>query len=249
MMKSARDGAPDGAIVVWLAHVSEWSESLPVLEALLDPNEHERAARFHFAEDRARFILGRGLLRHGLRRYAPDVPPSIEMIYTGLGQPTIPAEFGAPRFSISHTHDLVALAFANDAQVGLDLEYLQPPVDHLELAERILSEEDFRTFEALPQEEKHVAFYRAWTGKEAYLKARGEGIATGLQDVSVPFTANPTAALVDHRDASAGAWRLHALPVPHDYMGNLACDDASRKVTSFAARTAQAGLHLVPIAP
>ena len=248
MMKSDRDSAPDGAVVVWVARVSELGDSLAALEALLDAGERERATRFHFAEDRARFIIGRGLLRHGLRRYAPEVPASIEIIYTGLGQPTIATEFEAPRFSISHTHDLVALAFTNDAQVGIDLEYTQPPVDHLVLAERILSEEDFHAFETLPQNEKHLAFYRAWTRKEAYLKARGEGIATGLQDVSVPFTPEQTSSLTDRRDASASAWRLHALPIPSDYVASVACDDATRGVKCFAVRIAQDTVQLVPVA-
>ena len=189
MMKSDCEGDPDGAVVVWIARVSQLRDSFPALEALLDGKERERASRFRFPEDRARFIAGRGLLRLGLRRYALDVPASVEILYTALGRPLVPNDYPAPRFSISHTRDVVALGFANEAQVGIDLEYMQPTVELVELAERILSEEDFRAFQAFPHREKQLAFYRVWTRKEAYLKARGEGIATGLQDVSVPVFA------------------------------------------------------------
>jgi 4'-phosphopantetheinyl transferase len=235
MMKSVRENDLDDGVVVWTARLSELRDSLTLLEALLDTKERERALRFRFPEDRARFVAGRGLLRQGLRLYAPDVPPSIELTYTGLGRPVVPNDHDAPSFSISHTRDVVALAFANEAQVGIDLEYMQPTVDLIELAERILSEEDFQAFQAFPRLDMQLAFYRAWTRKEAYLKARGEGIATGLQDVSVSFAPEKTSALVDRRDASASVWRLHLLPVPEDYVGSLACDDANRDVKCYSA--------------
>src|ERR1700733_12893993 len=133
MTKPDREADPTVALVVWIARVPEFREELPALEALLDARELERAGRFRFPEDRARFVVGRGLLRHGLRRYAPQIPATIEIAYTNLGRPFVPAEHEAPRFSISHTRDLVTLAFADVAQVGVDIEFMQPPVDLLDL--------------------------------------------------------------------------------------------------------------------
>jgi len=247
MTMSDRETDPASAVVVWIACVPELHEALPALEALLDARECERADRFRFAEDRARFVAGRGLLRHGLRRYAPQVPATIEIAYSSLGRPLVPAEYEAPRFSISHTHDLVALAFVTGAQAGVDLEFMKPPVDLLELAERILSEEDFLIFQAFPHVERQLAFYRAWTRKEAYLKARGEGIGTGLQDVSVSFAAEATTSVTDRRDASATAWRLHTLPVPEEYMGCVACDESTRTVACFSARMEKGETRLEPL--
>jgi 4'-phosphopantetheinyl transferase len=221
---------PARAIVVWIARLPELRDALPAFEALLDDQERERAARFRFPEDRARFIAGRGLVRHGLRHYSPQLPALLEMGYTSLGRPILAGGHEAPQFSISHTRDLVALAFARGAQVGIDLEFTQPAVDQLELAERIMSGEDFRAYAALPAREQPRAFYRVWTRKEAYLKARGEGIATGLQDVSVSFSPETTTTVTDRRDPAADIWRLHALPVPEDYMGSLACDDPAQRV-------------------
>src|SRR5271156_6556350 len=110
MTSSDREADPASAIVVWLAHAPDLQDELAGLEALLDARERERAERFRFPEDRARFVVGRGLLRHGLRRYAPKVPATIEMAYSSLGRPLVPAEYEAPRFSISHTRGLGALA-------------------------------------------------------------------------------------------------------------------------------------------
>jgi 4'-phosphopantetheinyl transferase len=243
-----RDDNPDAAVVVWIARLPELRDSLPALEALLDATERQRATRFHFPEDRARFIAGRGLLRLGLRRYAPEVPASLEITYSTMGRPLIPTEHGAPSFSISHTRDLVALAFTNNAQVGIDLEYMHPTLNIVELAERILSEEDFRTFQAFPHRERQLAFFRAWTRKEAYLKARGEGIATGLQDVSVSFSPEKTTTLADRRDTSAPGWRLQRVPVPDDYMGSLACDVPERMMKCFRAGMSKDDVVLEPLA-
>jgi 4'-phosphopantetheinyl transferase len=221
--------ALDQRVLVWLARLSELRPSLPALEPLLDVREKERAERFRLPDDRDRFVIGRGLLRHALQRFAPELPAGWELDYTDRGRPVLPKASGDLEFSISHTRDFIALAFARRARVGIDLEFVQPTVDLMELAERILSESDFVAFSTFSRPEMQLAFYRAWTRKEAYLKARGEGIATALQDVSVSFTAVETSGLMDRRENSTAHWRLHLVPVPSDYVGSLACDDAMRR--------------------
>lgn len=229
-MKQDRREHLDDAIVVWVARVSAAHDSLIFLEPCLDLHDHERAARFRFPEDRARFVLGRGLLRKCLGHYLRQTPETIDLAYTDRGRPIFPQD-ETLQFSISHTHDLVAFALTARARVGIDLEYVQAKVDPLELAGRIFSEEDLRVFQTLPGSETLQAFFRAWTRKEAYLKARGEGIAEELRQVSVSFGPEETATLTDARDESAARmWRLHTLPVSADYMGSLACDDAGKRL-------------------
>jgi 4'-phosphopantetheinyl transferase len=217
-------------VIVWIARVSQARDSLIFLEPCLDGRDRERAARFHFSEDRARFVLGRGMLRKCLGRYLGQTPETIELATTDRDRPILPRD-ETVQFSISHTHDLVAIAVTADARVGIDLEYVQTHPDLIELAKRIFSEEDLQTFLALPRDERQAAFFRVWTRKEAYLKARSEGIAEGLRLISVSLGPEQTSAVMDARDQSAApAWRLLALPVPADYMGCLACDDAGKRL-------------------
>jgi len=111
------------------------------------------------------------------------------------------------------------------------VELVQPHPDLLELAKRIFSEKDLQTFQAYPAHEALTAFFRAWTRKEAYLKARGEGIAEGLPLISASFGPEKTSTITDTRDKSAGqTWRVSNLLVPADYMGCLACDDAGKRL-------------------
>lgn len=217
-------------MIVWIAHVAKAQDSLIFLEPCLDVRDRERAARFRFPEDRARFVLGRGLLRKCLGHYLQQTPETIELAYTDRGRPILPHD-ETVQFSISHTHDLVALVLTAHARVGIDLEYVQPQMDLPELAKRIFSEEDLQVFQALPDSEAPAAFLRAWTRKEAYLKARGEGIAEGLLQVSVSLGPEEISSVMDTRDETAPqSWRLFSLPVPTDYMGSLACDDLDKQL-------------------
>jgi 4'-phosphopantetheinyl transferase len=219
-----------GHVLAWITLVSKARDSLIFLEPCLDGRDRERAARFRFPEDRARFVLGRGLARKCLGRYLRQPPETIEFAYTDRGRPFL-AWDEAVQFSISHTHDLVAIAVTVGARVGIDLEYVQTRPDVLEVAKQIFSEKDLQTFQALPRGEMRPAFFRAWTRKEAYLKARGEGIAEGLRQISVSFGPEEISAITDARDESAApAWRLLSLPVPADYMGAVACDDAGKRL-------------------
>ena len=229
-MKPHRRDHLAGHLIVWIAHVSRARDSLSFLEPCLDGRDRQRAARFRFAEDRARFVLGRGLLRKCLGHYLQQTPETIELAVTDRGRPVLPHD-ETVQFSISHTHDLVAVALTSGARIGIDLEWVQPRLDLPELAKRIFSEEDLQTFQALPGREATAAFFRAWTRKEAYLKARGEGIAEGLRQISVSLGPEETGSIEDAQDESAArTWRLFTLPVPADYMGSLACDHADKQL-------------------
>jgi 4'-phosphopantetheinyl transferase len=229
-MKPHRREHLAGHMIVWIAQVSKAQDSLIFLEPYLDSRDRERAARFHFPEDRTRFVLGRGLLRKCLGHYLHQTPEAIELAYTDRDRPVLPND-ETVQFSISHAHDLVAVALTAHARIGIDLEWVRPDLDLPELAKRIFSEEDIQTFQALPGSEAPAAFFRAWTRKEAYLKARGEGIAERLREISVSFGPKVTGGVKDARlESATQAWRLLALPVPADYMGSLACDHADKQL-------------------
>jgi 4'-phosphopantetheinyl transferase len=227
-MKSPDLSHLDSHMVVRIAQISQTQDALASLAPCLDAHDRERATRFRFPEDRARFILGRGLIRTHLSQALQRPPATIDLAYTDRDRPYFPHD-ETIQFSISHTHDLVALALTRGARIGIDLEHIRPNADLPALAKRILSATDLRTFEALPPNEKPTAFFRVWTRKEAYLKARGEGIAEGLRDFSVSLGPEEISQVQDHREKSpAPPWRLHLLPVPPEYASSLACDDPHR---------------------
>ena len=66
---------------------------------------------------------------------------------------------------------------ADGAEIGVDIERLRPLSDMDALAERVFSAAERAALAAVPPDRRVEAFFAGWTRKEAYIKARGEGIA------------------------------------------------------------------------
>jgi 4'-phosphopantetheinyl transferase len=93
------------------------------------------------------------------------------------GQPLV-AGLGV---SVSHTHDLVAVAASTDGPIGVDLEEVQPRQVQ-ELADRWFAPEELAWMSGQPNQLD--GFLRLWTAKEAVGKALGRGLrAAGLRRV------------------------------------------------------------------
>jgi 4'-phosphopantetheinyl transferase len=154
-------------------------------------------------------------------------PQPLELAVTEHGRPFL-ADDTALAFSISHAGTLVAVALALDARVGLDVESLDRRLQLDPLAERIFNPTDLARFRTLPPASRHAAFFRAWTGKEAILKAQGIGLFGGVQEISVPMEEKSNSTTVPGPDKST--WHLVPLTLPAGYLGAVACDDSLQNV-------------------
>ena len=76
-------------IHVWQAALDREENFLRQAEATLSPEEKARADRFHFANDRNRFVVARGLLRELLGRYLQQAPAALEFSYGQHGKPAL----------------------------------------------------------------------------------------------------------------------------------------------------------------
>jgi 4'-phosphopantetheinyl transferase len=208
---------PKSVIWAWVQVDPSTGETLDLI-ARLSPADRERAARFHRAEDRHRFIAGRGLLAALLRQSGEAASVPLQLDLTEHDRPFLP---NSPQlaFSISHAGTVVAVALARNARVGLDVEALDRRVDFAAVAERIFNPADLARFHALPESGQPRAFFRAWTGKEAILKGRGVGLSGGLQSIAAPFD-DHAALLTD----AGETWHLRSLPLPAGHVGCIACD-------------------------
>jgi len=195
------------------------------LEIDLNPADREKAARYRFPEDRTRFLAGRALLAKMLAQYVGRGADLTRLTLTETGRPVLATE-PAIEFSISHAGDLVIVALAAGARVGIDVERTERPLDFEGLAQRIFNARDLEAFLALPLDERENAFFRAWTGKEAILKAQGVGLSGGLQEVSVSWRNNSVVVEVPDR----GIWHLRRLTVPHGYVAHMAWEGADREI-------------------
>ena len=155
--------------------------------ALLDAEERARLARLRFAPDKLRYLFAHALVRTTLSRYAPETAPARWRFLTNEhGRPEIAAGAGAPplRFNLSHTAGLVACAVTFGRDVGVDVEHLSPrrfdAAAWLEVAAAHFAPREVAGLQAQPAEARRERFFAIWTLKEAYLKARGLGLALPL---------------------------------------------------------------------
>lgn len=151
---------------------------------LLAPDEHERMARLVFERDRHRFLLTRALVRTMLSRYAPVQPADWQFIANVHGRPEIldrPAGVPDLRFNISHTDGLIACAVTIGREVGVDVEHVNRRLTQ-DVAARFFAPSEVAHLQSLPEEEQERVFFDYWTLKEAYIKARGFGLALPLGD-------------------------------------------------------------------
>lgn len=85
----------------------------------------------------------------------------------------------------SHSADVAIIAFARSA-IGVDVESVHEIPEMLDIAKRFFSAREFRDLIALPPEKRQRGFFAAWTAREAYLKATGEGLAGLPKDTGGP---------------------------------------------------------------
>jgi len=180
-----------------------WSRPREATEAqlaLLSEGERARHASLRSDEDRARFATGRLIARAALGRRTGQAPDAVELDATCPrcgAQHAKPVAGGAAaglELSISHSGDRVAVAVAEGAQVGIDVE--GPSAlgggDGRDLWEAVLRPSEQALVARLPEELRAEAFLGAWTRKEAILKATGDGLEVAMTGLEVsPATAPP----------------------------------------------------------
>lgn len=180
-----------GQVHVWWASCVLPPPGLARSQSWLSPDEQQRAARFAFERDRQRYIAGRGLLRQILGVYLQQDPATLSFCYGPYGKPSLAHGPQDLYFNLSHSADWALYAIAS-IPVGIDLEALRPVPQMDGIVKRYFSELEQQTFRALPEALQPTTFFRAWTCKEAYLKAIGQGLTLPLSQIDVELDPQKT---------------------------------------------------------
>ncbi|WP_204105603.1 MULTISPECIES: 4'-phosphopantetheinyl transferase superfamily protein [Spirulina sp. CCY15215] len=206
-------------ICVWQCCVQSPPMTVKTLVKLLSQEEKSKAERFHFQRDRDRYILGRGLLRVLLGHYLARDPQSLTFVYSARGKPLLKGE--TLQFNISHSGDLILYGVSRDRPIGVDIEQIRPLPDAVKLAERFFCKAEWEKIRDLPSFSTSRAFFTAWTRKEAFLKATGEGIA-GLKDVEVSLLPEEPVQIYRIGGKVAVGWKLWPIDLESAYVGAVA---------------------------
>jgi len=234
----ARFDLADDEIHVWYAPLEEEPPGTVVSAFVptLSPDERERANRYRLERLRARFVVGRGILRTILGRYLDRAPAGLGFTYGGRGKPALaPSEGTDLRFNVSHSGGLAFYAVARGREVGVDVERLRALPRAERIAERFFSAPETAALKALPPERRVEGFFTCWTRKEAYIKARGDGLAHPLDQFAVSLAPGEPARLSaagDGDEREIGQWSLHGLPPAPGYVAALAARGRGWRLTS-----------------
>jgi 4'-phosphopantetheinyl transferase len=220
---------PEDEVHVWQARVD--AESLresQILDALAE-DEIERAARFRFAKDRDQYVVGRSMMRALLGHYLGCLPQEIRLCYSPYGKPDLPDGLRSDlRFNLSHSRELVLLAVTRGSAIGVDVEFIEPKVINERVAEQFFSPYEVATLKALPAELQVLGFFNCWTRKEAFIKAKGEGLSMPLDQFDVSLQPGQPARLLAVRPNARGLdrWSLLDLRLRDGYVGAVAVEKA-----------------------
>jgi 4'-phosphopantetheinyl transferase len=213
---------PDTCTVWW----ADLASAGPGVADLLSEAELARRSRLARSDDRDRFTIGAALLRSAVAVITGLLPADVVIDrrcrHCGRehGRPTAP---GTGLFlSVSHSHERIAVAVTPVAEVGVDVEWIDPewtPARTADLGSLVLAADETVADAG--------GFFTYWTRKEAAIKATGDGMQVPMADVRVTAPDEPASLLsypgrpdlaMQLIDLDAGAGYAAALAVLGDVL-------------------------------
>lgn len=182
-----RIGVPGASnLEVWLiTDCDDTAMDEAACRALTAP-ERTRAGKFLDPQQARLWRRVRATLRLLLAERLEIEPLEVDFDYGTFGKP----ECAGVVFNVSHTESIGVIALQTHGkpmQLGIDIEAILRHPPEQNLVSRVLSPNEHRQWKTLSVERRCTAFTRAWTRKEAWLKAHGFGISFGLERVQVGF--------------------------------------------------------------
>ncbi|HTW58268.1 MAG TPA: 4'-phosphopantetheinyl transferase superfamily protein [Terriglobales bacterium] len=222
----------ENEVHLWRLDLSAAAASEERWQQILSADERARAARFRFSRDRQFFAATRAVLRTILGSYVASDPKSLAFNYAEKGKPSLVENDLAQgharsrqrlEFNVSHSGTTALLAFARGRALGVDVEQIRDDRDAEAVAQRFFSQREQIELASFPASDTLRGFFRCWTRKEAFIKARGEGLSIPLSDFDVSIKAGDENALLATRPdpAEVARWSLREVPGGDGYEAAL----------------------------
>ncbi|WP_375332160.1 4'-phosphopantetheinyl transferase family protein [Candidatus Tisiphia endosymbiont of Temnostethus pusillus] len=219
---------------IWSTYLLENPKDLDLQYSYLSTDEKERAEKFYFARDKIKFIQGRCLLRSIIAGYTGISVNDVQFKYNEYGKPKLKNNIIGLSFNVSHSHELLVLAFTRHNEVGIDIELTKEDDVSWLINANIFTNSEINLFKDLVNSNTREIFYKLWSGKEAYLKALGIGLSIPLNSVEIAFTEDKKIKLVNNRHTSYEPYYLIDLQhIPEQYIGTLALLEQPNHIKYF----------------
>ncbi|WP_049721082.1 4'-phosphopantetheinyl transferase family protein [Gilvimarinus polysaccharolyticus] len=198
---------------IYLLHSVDIPPLSPVLQtakAWLSPAEHERLQRFQSPQAQHNYLLGRALMRRQLSQHCQLAPKQLQFSIAAGGKPQLNDTNCNLHFNLTHSNQWLALAVSDHSPVGLDIEQPHKPRDAINIARHYFHRSEYHHLKNLQGQALQDQFYKLWTLKEAFFKARGTGISEGLARVRFNQLIDPITAIIEPELLTADdQWQFH----------------------------------------
>lgn len=229
-----------GEIQLWAVSLQVDARDVELWTGVLSREERGRADRYRFEDDRRRFVVARGLLRHLLEAYTGIEASRLAIEAGEWGKPWLRAPSRPLHFNLAHSGEWALIAMARDAEVGVDFEDLAHGARVEDLAGSICSPAEREAVEGLAVPDRGRALLRLWSAKEAYLKAVGTGLQIDparLEADAGIWSGSPEPARLCWLDSPGISSRyvIHPLPECESWLGGTAAVAAVRQARPLRA--------------
>lgn len=224
---------PEGKAHVWYFSVEQFSTGIAPFVEVLSDDEKQKAKSFKFVKDQKISILSRGLLRMISARYLDVDAHKIRFRYSDYGKPAY-FDGSSLKFNVSHSGKYIVIAFTSGSEVGVDIEHIKTNFEVLDIARKFFSDGEIESVMAFDPSERVMAFFRCWTRKEAFIKAKGHGLSFPLDAFTVSLDKDDPKMLETKWDADERRkWRLFSFVPAEGYVGALLVAHSIQSVQYF----------------
>ena len=200
---------------LFLIPVPTLAEEVDAMVQILDASEQRRAAEYRHLQSRSNFVTARAFLRLAMAEVLGRAAGRLEFATGESGKPFLVSENNRSlEFNLSHSGNHCLVALVCGAPIGVDLEQWREQIDRKGIAARFFTAEECAWISEGDPAEQVGRFYDCWTLKEAFLKATGAGIVSGLNSFSIRAACSAPI----HEDlkmvlAPGGEWILGRVPI------------------------------------
>lgn len=210
-------------IQIWHGTIAAEDADYPSYWQTLDAEEQARAEKFKNDLLRNRYVKVHGRLRKLLARILNEPPEKINIKTAEHGKPYL-ADAPELSFNLSDSGDVMVIAVGLNCRIGVDIECCNPRNSLVGLVDKCFADEEIAYWNAQPEAQQTVEFYRFWTRKEAFVKATGHGISLGLS-LCVVNPENPAKFLrVPEACGEASIWHAQDLKLGQGVCSALVAD-------------------------
>ncbi len=211
----------ENALHLWKIPLNISEKEISSLVLSLSEEERKSATRFRFDKHRHRYIIAHAAMRKIVANHLNISTHALNIDFNKYGKPYI--SNNPLYFNLSHSEDIALVSISFHGQVGIDIEFLKSEIDMLGIAQRFFHPIEFEQLIKIPPENRSHYFYTCWTGKEAFLKAKGIGIANHLKMFALDLQDlnKLKIILVDKAFDEFKTWTIHTFQPQENYMATV----------------------------